>query len=419
VVHHRAKEIGRKDFLRHVAFGTAAFAGLGGILQVGLLRELNSRSEPNSGGRLDSRGVQTVTPLTGAAIRAAMDRFGGKPGAVALQPGATYEQRSIADQLVIPSNMTFFMNGATLKMTNGTKGMGGAQIVNSDVTGGNTNIAIVGPGVIDGGNAGRSVVTPQGALLMHRIKHLTIENLEIKDAFEGIRLYADALPGYRYMTLSNLDIHHCDKVGLQVSNACRAVNYRNIRVHDCGGEDASWVEATPPPAVIIDASEGYVDGLYAYGNDGTGIFIRNLFACVFNNLVANLNGGHGIYVLALNDSVGSDWLALHNSEGHLNAYSDIYFAGEGAPKFYGTTGGVTITGIRCGKVVGNAGLAAWKNQPDHPDGYGYEAYAIYFEDLIGSFGGDVQLLGVQASPGVTGTFRFPASMGNLIVSTGR
>jgi hypothetical protein len=402
---NRGKQLGRRDFLRQLAFGTVAFAGLGGILRLGMLRD-------------DSRYVQTVTTPTGAAINAAMDKFGGKPGVVALKPGAVYTQTTPADQLVMPSNMTMFMNGATLRL-NTTSGVGFAQITNADTKNGNSNISIIGPGVIDGnqsvsghddaktwwGGMGNTI-----GIQFFSCSNLTLENLEVKNCYRyGINLMGNQAPQARYVNLSNLIIHNTGSTGLWVANGQRAVNWSNIIVHDCGYDPDN-----NNASVLIDASEQIVTGLQAYGNQGIGIFIRNVFMCNLSGLTATRNGMHGIGAVALTNSVGSDWLAVDNGDGG-SGYSDVYFEGTGNPPwYYGTTHAVTITGIRCGS---NDGPSAWKGP--HSGTPANEAYALYIEDAIDSFGGDVRLLNVQATAGLSDTIRFPATMGNLIVSTGR
>lgn len=397
-------QIRRKDFLRHVAFGTAAFAGFGGILELVVLRD-------------DSRYAETVTTLTGAAINAAIGRFRGKAGAVTLTAGAFYTQTSLADQIVMPSNMTLFMNGATLQM-NTPAGVGFPQITNADAAHGNNNISIIGPGTVDGnqsisghdsaktwwGGSGNTI-----GVQFFACSNLTLENLEVKNCYRyGINLMGNQAPQARYVNLSNLIVHNTGATGIWVANGQRAVNWSNIIVHDCGYDPDN-----NSASVLIDASEQTVTGLQAYGNAGVGIFIRNVFMCNLSGLTATRNGMHGIRAVALTNSVGSDWLAIENGDGGAG-YSDVYFEGTGNPPWaYDTTHAVTITGIRCGS---NEGLAAWK--PPHRSAAN-EAYALYIEDAIGSFGGDVRLLNVQATPGLSGSIRYPEPMGNLIVATDR
>jgi hypothetical protein len=366
-------------------------------------------------GSLDARYQAAVIPTaaTGAAIVAAANSFGGNPGIVLLKSGATYVLNVNADQIVLPSNITLVLNGATIKYTGGTAG---PLVTNSDTTNGNKNISIVGPGLIDGGNTDHSGV--YGCFKFNKVKYLTISNLEITNAFRGIQLLGDQHTNSRYVTLSNLDIHDCAQAGVQVSNGYRQVQHRNVTVHDCVGDSSGGISDIVQAAYIIDASEQDVSGCTAYGNAGSGIAIRNVFGCTFNDMTAKRNGFHGIHAVGVVDSVGANWLSTTNSNASLGTYDDIHFSATDLG--YGVSKATTITGVRCGplQAVGAAG-AAWLDtaHPALSDAL-QEGYALYIEDGVGTAGGDLRLLGVQAFAGRTGQIRLPATLGKVVVSIG-
>lgn len=160
----------------------------------------------------------------------------------------------------------------------------------------------------------------------------------------------------------------------------------------CGTVKGS-VQTTAPGGFFLDCSEMTCDNIQAHGNNGDGIFIRNVFSCQYKGLKATFNGGSGIHVMGLVNSHGSNWLAQNNGtnpgngqnnlaspapdsggtgSGGAGTYTgavDVYF--DDSTNTYGLTNLSAVADIECGV---NATVAAtW--------GYaGAEVYGIWLDD---------------------------------------
>lgn len=169
---------------------------------------------------------------------------------------------------------------------------------------------------------------------------------------------------------------------------------------------------------FLDCSEMQVNGLQAHGNNGDGVFFRNVFACQYNNIRATFNGGAGIHVLGLVNSQGMGWLAQNNgtnpgngqnnvaspapdssgiasgSSGTYTGAPDVWFD-DTATMSYGITTKSIVTNIECGQ---NATVTTtWGSAPA-------EAYGIWYDDGIG--GSDLAVRSVHN----TSNTRKPASI---------
>lgn len=124
-------------------------------------------------------------------------------------------------------------------------------------------------------------------------------------------------------------IHHQGDAGLPVTDI---QTWRRVYVHDCDGFfgiqatlrtrkttwDQIYVENNTGVGIYLDVSEMVVRSIHAEGNYSHGIFIHNVYMCSFTGLHATRNGGSGIVVLGMVDSLGGNWLAQNNGKNFVN-----------------------------------------------------------------------------------------------------
>lgn len=183
----------------------------------------------------------------------------------------------------------------------------------------------------------------------------------------------------------------------------------------CGSVKGS-VQITAPGGIFLDCSEMITENLQAHGNNGDGIYIRNVFACQYKGLRATFNGGAGIHVLGLVNSQGMGWLAQNNgtnpgngqnnlatvapdsggvSSGGAGTYTgapDVWF--DDSTNTYGITTLSQVTGIECG--VNTTVTTTW-------GAAGAETYGLWVDDGIGT--SDLALRALHN----TSSVRIPAS----------
>lgn len=329
-------------------------------------------------------GVATDTVAFQAALDAA-NAAGG--GAVYIPPG-TYIIGFVSGpaNLTIGSKTTLFGAGrgvSTLKLKDADNGH---ILLNKNPVAGDTDITIRSLS-IDGNKANQSTTTNYG-LLLKRVTRLTLFDLDIHDGAGTGALVTGDSQQTRPAQLVNVIVRDCGVDGLWVGDAMRDVTYVNVIVTGNGAN-----------GMTLDHSEALVSGILADNNTGYGIFIRNVFGCSYNGLVATRNGKHGIYVLGMCYSSGGNWRAQANGQSGAG-WSDVYFTATSIG--YGITQAAVITGILCGATTTIVG------------GYGAktEDYGIYIEDAIS----ELKLFGLHYGDGGTiGDIRVPAAPGNLLV----
>lgn len=355
-------------------------------------------STPGGASLVPTTVVNASGDTTGVTDTAAITAALG--GQVILGPGTFW-----VNDLALTSYTTLRGQGKGLTVLKLPAAANGSVITNANTTSGNSYLALENLTIDGNYSAQTGGSRAVGALNLLGTGHVVIEHVQIQNAY-GLGLFMNGLQllTSRWVWLHDLEVLGCQgNAGIQISNGTRAVHYKEVTAHD---------NSTLYQAILLDHSEGEANGLYAYNNTSVGIYIRNVFDWVLNNLRANLNGQHGIYVVALTNAVGSDWQAFQNNAS-AGSYSDIYFDPTGYPTWgYGPTSNVVIDGIKAGELP-NAGAVVW-----YPGGgsnpTNVPAYALnigYGIGLTGTAPTSGTITGISASSGtltITATNTFVA-----------
>lgn len=354
---------------------------------------------------IDAATGAHVNPVTGSAsvvgpiitdtpannligLQAQVDQFG-----YAFLPRGTTQ---ISACLTLGDGATLTGHGAgglsTLKLASASNDN---VIRNADRANGNRGIQIRNL-VIDGNKSGQTSVLNGIDLLLPN--DLTIDNVEIKNV-KGIGIYAVGT-GQASCTngwISRVYSHDNAGSGAHFGNGFRRVKFSDITA--IGNAVNGW---------IIDISEAEAHGIKCHANTQWGIYIRNVTACNLNGLEANCNGAHGIHVLGLNHSIGSNWSAHNN--GQSASGSDVYF-NEDNTFGYGTTKDTVISGLNVG-ATDQSGFQWSGGIAQTPV---TEEYGLSVDDGVTD---NVAILNVRCSvAGTLGSFRAPSSAGNLVITT--
>lgn len=213
------------------------------------------------------------------------------------------------ESLRLPDFTRLDLSDARLVLADGVKA---PMIVNSDPENGNRYIEIVG-GILDGNKTGQGAGDYHGILLV-RTEQVRIADLDVVNCSgDGIRLTGFGRHT-RDVQLRNLRVTDNNRCGLNIMWA-----ERNILVSDI------YASGNKEVGVRSDHSEGLYQNICANGNQGHGIFIRNIFGGTYNNLTATRNGGMGIHVQGMVASCGSNWGAHNNSTRTPGKHADIFF----------------------------------------------------------------------------------------------
>jgi hypothetical protein len=331
--------------------------------------------------------AETVPPPTGDAttdtanLQTALN--GG--GAVVLAPG-TYVQNAT---LTVPSDTLLEGSGAGVTIVQAAPGFGDVpQIQNADISGGNAQITITAL-TVDGNKAGQNSDGAKHGIFLQRVSDGFIDNVECRDVDgHGIRVDGHGVIT-RNFRFANVHVHDNRGIGLYATWAMRNVEYVNVLASANGSH-----------GVEFDHSEAKVVNIDARGNGGSGIFIRNVFGCIYSNLHATRNGQHGILVQGMTDSSGMNWFAANNSSSSVGAYDDVYFSGDATLSF-GITNQAVIIGLAAG--------------PNAQFGATTEAYGLYVADPSTGSIGDLKIFGALVGAGTAGSFRQPSASGGLVI----
>lgn len=336
----------------------------------------------------DTTGA-TDTPLIQAALNSG--------GHQRLVPGTYWVNAT----LKCPTGVTLTGAGKGVTILKAASGLNAPVISNVDQVNGNFYIALKSFTV--DGNKTTMTGFPYTGVYFYGCGQVTYEDFEVQNS-SNVGIYMDglALVSSRYVWLHNVEAHDNIGSGIQISNATRATHMSGVYAYNNSTHGIFW-----------DMSESTANGIYAYNNTNYGVYVRNVFNCVFNNVNSTRNGEHGIFVVAMNDSVGSDWMAIENGANGPEpggGWADIYFDPTGTPTWgYGTTKGIVISGVRAGALMAQS--HNWKpnnivtptNVPD---------YGVYISDGIN---GDVTLRDVLIGTVGVQELRLPASPGSLVV----
>lgn len=365
------------------------------------------------------------------------ERFGSVAQASAVFPGAA----SLTDEIAFWSLQTALNNNRkiylgygtgivhdTIKIpTGGNKEIEGegpnvtniklrnasnvAVLETNDLAGSNPNITLRRFSV-DGNRANNSgVLINLGLVHISRGDNLRVDDLEVHHAF-GCGFQHNGVTGaptVQKQDFNKLYCHHNYHWGFHNSNGVRKVVYTGLVCNYNGDRTDLDSTATGNSAdgftggAILDHSEFVSDSIEACENGMDGVWVRNVFAISLRGVRATHNGRHGLRILGMVDSTGSDWTALSN--GTLYAGSDVFFD-DTASLRYGINSNTVITGI----VAGPSSAAAI---PATPDGWvGNENWAINFGN--GSGAGTLEVKNVRATAGQSGTVHMPTPVGSVI-----
>jgi hypothetical protein len=275
--------------------------------------------------------VLTAAPGAGntAVIQKAVDAL--PSGRTSIQTVRLVGEFSVDPSIRLPDFTRLDLSDARLVLADGAKT---PLIVNSDPENGNRHIEIIG-GILDGNRAGQGEGDFHGILLV-RTEQLRISDLDVVNCSgDGIRLTGLGRHT-RDVQLRNLRLIDNNRCGLNVMWA-----ERNIFVSDV------YATGNKEVGIRSDHSEGLYQNICANGNEGHGIFIRNIFGGTYNNLTATRNGGMGIHVQGMVASRGSNWGAHNNSTKERGKFADIFFDGD-ASLSYGMTKQTVLNNIIAG-----------------------------------------------------------------------
>jgi hypothetical protein len=282
---------------------------------------------------LSSHAESSLTAIAGsnctAGIQKAIDAL--PPGRTSIRTIKLIGEFAIDQPVRLPDYTRLDLSDARLVLAEGVKA---SMIVNSDPGKGNHHIEIIG-GIIDGNKAGQGEGDFHGILLV-RCGFVRVADLDaINCSGDGIRI--NGAGGHlRYVQLTGLRLMDNNRCGLNVMWAMRSILVSDVTAS--GNKEVG---------VRSDHSEGLYQNICANGNEGHGIFIRNIFGGTYNNLTATRNGGMGIHVQGMVASRGGNWGAHNNCTKERGKFADIFFDGD-ASLSYGMTKQTVLNNIMAG-----------------------------------------------------------------------
>jgi hypothetical protein len=284
-----------------------------------------------AGSSLQAEDILTAAPGrdNAAAVQQAVDALpAGREHIATLKLIGRFElERSV----VLPDYTRLDLTGACLKLAAAANA---PLITNSDAENGNRSIEICG-GILDGNRAAQSSPECHGILLV-RTESVRIADMDIRACRgDGIRLTGTGRHT-RHVQLRNLQLSDNLRCGLNVMWAMRSITVSDV-----------FASGNGEVGIRSDHSEGFYQNISADANNGSGIFIRNIFGGTYNNLTATRNGGMGIHVQGMVASRGSNWGAHNNSTEDPGRYADIFFDAD-ASLSYGMTKQTVLNNIMAG-----------------------------------------------------------------------
>lgn len=184
----------------------------------------------------------------------------------------------------------------------------------------------------------------EGASLT-RVAGLSLSQVTATNCLQtGLRVSGRGVPT-RGATLSDITVTRNRGDGLMVLWASRNVQYTNI-----------FAYANVGSGVIFDHSEGTAANIIADQNGGDGIFLRNLFAFSASNLTATRNGRNGVLARGFVASTGQGWVAMGNSLSAPGRFDEIRFTAEDDLS-YGMTRDSALANVIAGGYEGGTGPA--------------------------------------------------------------
>lgn len=236
-----------------------------------------------------STSAQTV-------INQAINSLPATGGKVVLLEGTYIVDGSI----VLPSNVHLEISkGATVKL----KDAFNANIyiiTNADQTNGNTNIAVTGPGTIDGNRANQTAGV-QHSILLVKVSNSCVKDLVVKNS----RTHAIGL----YNSSSNNSI---------ISNKCLNINSYCISLDTSCNENVVMGNICQGGAGISlysDCIRNVIAMNQCLGNTGTGIYLQGTNTN-YNIITGNIckgNSGSGIYIVNSLANIVADNLCQQNN----------------------------------------------------------------------------------------------------------
>lgn len=329
-----------------------------------------------------------------AAWSDAVDRIVSAGGGVIALPPAESGEYLFDDEIGIPSNCHVAGAGRAATVVKVPDGANITPFTLRDAATGATSVSISGM-TIDGNKANNSG-TLYGIYLV-RASDFSVFDVELKD-INGSGLTTDGMqtfcgPGH----VERVYAHDCDNIGIQISNATRRVTVVNVHAERCTGY-----------GLMADASELTVLGANVR-RSAVGAYIRNVFGCVINDIVATLNDGHGILVAGMVRSQGRGWVALQNGRTPTNTADDVHFG----------PNPVTGAGLGYGESKDNIiDIVAGPSSNHYANYFGpsftspTERYAVYFEDEV-NLSNDITISTTTGA--VSGDVRLPTDLNKLVV----
>lgn len=265
------------------------------------------------------------------------------------------------------------------------------SIVNENTEAGNEAISITNM-TIDGNKTQQAGTNNHYGIHLIRCPGPLLSGLEIKNV-DGHGLVVDGQGVVtRVAHLANIIVHDNSQIGLWSTFAMRNVECVNITAYKNGLH-----------GIEFDASEGVATNIESRENGGRGVFVRNVFTCVFNDFRATQNAEDGIYVQGMTYSVGNNWYTGGNSTKKAAEFNEITFSGN-AELSYGITNEALINNLQANPNSELGKKAAYGLYVGEP-----EKGAATFGSLK-IFGGNIGTL-------ETGSIRIPgeAARGNLAI----
>lgn len=244
------------------------------------------------------------------ALQSAFNQSAQTNGAVADLISNSYIY-GITKNITIPSNCTIESHGATIKRTTGSGVYN--MLENSDTSGGNTNIKIIGGLKIDGNKDADSLVASTPA-----------------DRFSGLSLIT--------VTDSDIDVVVTGTVNAEVSMAGLYIqDSSNIEV------DFEGYSNDVTACYTVNSSVKFRSGL-AYNNTGSGISGNTSDDCEYNNITCHDNGYSQLSINGLR-SMGNNIYCYNGASGYANVNIGHDDAGNHA-------NGVLLTNVTSGATAG-------------------------------------------------------------------